>query len=415
MIGYIASWIAAAAAIAVVVFPTTVESFPTHVCATNAPAQDTLDLKSTSVDVGSNPWGLVYLNEKIAFASVNLSLGVLDVSDFTPKLKALLPLPTEFGIGDDDVNADGYGFRGVALTHDKRNLYIATGYGAVIFDVPKAILGRNDSIVGVLSQNGYAGRSSIELSITPDDKYVFISQEFGSNATYNLGAVEVYNVTRLNNGTVVSSCKGFIALGYATIGQQFSKDYTKLFVTSELNNTATSLNQTSGIISVLDVEKLKQTPGKSLLNKVSSGCHPVRCQLSTDGTQLWVSLREANQVLAYDAEKIINSTTDVLLATVNTGTSPIGLAAIGSHILTVDSNRFYYDNTSTGVTVVDTVAAVEQGQVDFPQIPTGAFPRALAVSPDGNTLLISEYDDSTIRAVDVRSLNNFQRKERKKK
>jgi sugar lactone lactonase YvrE len=56
---------------------------------------------------------------------------------------------------------------------------------------------------------------------------------------------------------------------------------------------------------------------------------------------------------------------------------------------------------------VNGVNALGKGQVNFPQIPTaGEFPRALAVSPDGNTLLVAEFLAMTVRAIDVSYLNN---------
>ncbi|KAI4600630.1 hypothetical protein KJ359_000989 [Pestalotiopsis sp. 9143b] len=405
MLGFVASWTAAAAAIAVVFFSNAASSFPTHVCATNAAPQVNLDLNVSVLDVGPRPWGLVYFNETVALAAVNFSLAVLDVSTLEPKLVHLLPTPPQFTIGNDDFNEDGYGFRDIKLTKDKENAYVATGYGAVVFDVPRALAGRNDSAVGVLSNNGLAGRSSIELQITADDQFVFVSQEFGSNATYQRGAVEVYNITRHENRTVESHWRGFIALGFATIGQQFSTDHSLLFVTSEMNGTATSLNETSGIISVLDVAKLRTYVGQALVKKVDAGCHPVRAAMSLDGRHLWVSQREANQVMAFDTAKLAdNTSTEALVATVNTGTSPIGITAIKNHILTADSNRFGYSNASTGVTFVNAAGALAEGRIAFPQVPTGPFPRALAVSPNGKTVLVSEFDGGTIRALDVSSV-----------
>jgi DNA-binding beta-propeller fold protein YncE len=224
--------------------------------------------------------------------------------------------------------------------------------------------------------------------------------------THDLGAVEVYSITRMENRTVTSTWKGFIALGFRTIGQQFSPDHKKLFVTSEINGTATSLNQTGGLISVLDVATLRVTPGKSLVKKVPGGCHPVRSTMSLDGKQLWVTARESNQVLAFDAEKLADNTTmNPLLAQLDTGTSPLGITAIKNHIFTADSNRWDYNGTTTGVTVVNVGGALHKGLVNFPQIPTGAFPRTLVASPSGNTLLISEFAASNIRAVDISSLN----------
>ncbi|KAI1856639.1 hypothetical protein JX265_011598 [Neoarthrinium moseri] len=347
MAGFVAYWAAAVAAIAAVLLPLTA-AFPTHVCATNAPPQPDLPLNNSVLGVESRPWGLIYLNEKIAFAAVNFSIGVIDTSELTPKMKYMLPLPPWCLIGNTNITEDGYGLRGLALTNDKRNLYAATGYGAVILDVNRALAGRNDSYVGVLSKDGYVGQSAIEVTVSADDKFVFISQEFGSNNTWGLGALEVYNVTRLANGTVASTWRGFIALGYATIGQQFSQDHSRLFVTSEMNNSATSLNDTTGIVNVLDVATLRRTPGKSLVKKIVAGCHPVRAQMSLDGRHLWVTTRESNHVLAFDAAKLADNTTmDAQVAQINTGTSPIGITAIRGHILTADSNRFGYSNAST--------------------------------------------------------------------
>lgn len=402
-------WTAAVAAVTVglLASPVVSQSWePTNVCARNALPRDALDLNYTTVSVGYRTWGLVYLNETIAFAAANMSIAVLDTTNFTPVQIASIPLPDGFSFGNDDILKEGYGFRALTLSNNKENLYVATGFGAVIYDVEWAIANRSDSIVGVLSQNGTTGSSAIELSITPEDDYVFISQEFGSNKTLGHGTIEVYSVTRQANRTVTNTFVGWVPLGFATIGQQFSKDKTKLFVTSEMKITATALNQTTGIISVLDVAKLKKYPKLSLITTVEAGCHPVRAQMSTDGDTLWVTLRDANQVLAFDANKLTsNDTTNSLLTTVNTGTSPIGITAVGSHILTADSNRFNYTGTTAGVTVVYGPDALNKGVVDFPQIPTGAFARALAVSPSGNTLLVAEFEELTVRAVDISSFN----------
>lgn len=409
MAGFLAPWNWVASAM--LVFSTIAACYPTNYpqyrCATNAAPQNALNgLNTTALRVGNRPWGITYLNEYIAFAAVNFSIAVLDTTKFQPQVLSTIPFPEKaWGkMGNDDINSDGYGYREIALSHDKLNLYVATGYGAVIIDVVRAITGAKNPVVGYLTSGGFAGSSAIELSVTPDNKFVFISQEFGNANTYNRGAVEVFNVTRQDDGTVVSSWRGYIALpGFATVGQQFSPDHKKLFVTSELNSTTAALNRTSGVLSVLDVATLKYYPGNALFAKVSSGCRPVRCHM--DGERLWVTQRDANKLSVFDVQKLVNNETDdALLATVNTGTSPIGVDSVGKYVFTADSNRFDYDNATTGVTVVDSTLALE-GQVDFPQIPTGEFPRALAVSPSGNRLLISEFGSGNIRVVDVSSLN----------
>lgn len=214
MAGHIITYIVAvAAAIAVILFPTTVWAdltrYPHQRCATNAAEQRALDLKSRSVLVGPRPWGLTYLNDTIAFATVNFAVAVLNTTEFAPRVIAYVPLPRK-NMGNDDPQDDGYGYRELALSHDKQTLYIATGYGAAIVDVNKAFEEPLHACIGVLSRKGITGRSAIELSITPDDKHVFISQEFGSTVTGGRGAIEVYQVDRLDDGTVNSTFKGFM-------------------------------------------------------------------------------------------------------------------------------------------------------------------------------------------------------------
>ncbi|KAH8671610.1 hypothetical protein BX600DRAFT_459362 [Xylariales sp. PMI_506] len=76
--------------------------------------------------------------------------------------------------------------------------------------------------------------------------------------------------------------------------------------------------------------------------------------MSTDGTTLWATARDSNQLLAFEVDKLVhNQTSDALLTTVQTGTSPAGVALVGDFVLTADSNRFGYLDASTGVTVVD--------------------------------------------------------------
>lgn len=186
--------------------------YPDFRCATNAPPQNVLGFNSTSVRVGNRPWGLVYLNDFFAFAAINFSIGVLDTTNFEPRLLNMIPFPMDLQMGNLDINSDGYGYRELALSHDKKTLYVATGYGAVVLDVARALFGRNDSVIGVLSSGGYAGHSAVELSVTPDDNFVFISQEFGSNNSYGRGAVEVFKVTR-GTATISSIWRGKARLG----------------------------------------------------------------------------------------------------------------------------------------------------------------------------------------------------------
>ncbi|KAI1866343.1 uncharacterized protein JN550_007731 [Neoarthrinium moseri] len=404
-------WAAITAASSVVALSRLVPPFPTAVCSTIAPPQSVLNVTTASTSVDHHPFGIKYLTNDIAFAVIGRTIGVLDTSQFKPVLKYQIHLThaiaARLGFDEDDPDTEAYIFHGLAITNDGRNLYAAGGYGAIVIDTQRAVAGRNDSIVGVLANDGRAGNYSAMVSITPDDQYVFFTQEFGSPFTFKHGSLEVWNVFRAEDGAVTGVYKGFIILGFYTVDLAFSHDYSKLYVTNEIGGLPASSNDTVGSVAVLDVAKLKQSPASSLLWAVDAGCHPVRVKLSPDGKNLWVNAREGNELLVFDTEMLnSNDTLDrALVTTIQTGTSPVAVAVVGSYVFTADSNRFGYSNTTSGLTVVNTQEVLQEDEpVRFPQIPMGSFPREFGVSPDGKTLLVSEYDGYEIRAVDIGSL-----------
>ena len=127
--------------------------------------------------------------------------------------------------------------------------------------------------------------------------------------------------------------------------------------------------------------------------------------VSHNGKHVWVTARESNMLLAFDAAKLESNSSSALIASVQVGTSPVGLQFVnhGRHIITADSNRFGYANATSGLTVIDVEVALN-GTQGFPRIPTGLFPRDMAVSPDGKTLLVSVYGSNMTQAVNVTQL-----------
>ena len=76
-----------------------------------------------------------------------------------------------------------------------------------------------------------------------------------------------------------------------------------------------------------------------------------------------------------------------------------------TRILTANSNRFALPGTTTGLSVVDVQAALRNDtSAVLGQIPTGKFPREFATSPDGCTVLVSEYGSKAVQAVDVATI-----------
>ncbi|KAI1091074.1 cytochrome cd1-nitrite reductase-like protein [Rostrohypoxylon terebratum] len=208
------------------------------------------------------------------------------------------------------------------------------------------------------------------------------------------------------NGSMNGVYKGYTTLGYAAVGTAFSRDQSKLYVTSEITAKATSVNETQGTVSVLDAATLYTNPSKAVLHSVGAGCSPVRLEVSPDGKLVWVTSRQSNRLLAFDTAKLDSAHPEgSLVASVQVGTSPVGLTIIneGRHVITADSNRFNAPNSTTGLTIVDVEEALK-GKQGFRKIPTGMFPREFAVSPDGKTVLVAQYRSNAIQALDVTSL-----------
>ena len=374
-------------------------------CQIVAPPQKNLtSVRTAEITVPAHPFGVAYAQQNdIAFVALNTSLGVLNTSAFTPILIHEIPLPAPYvGVS---------GALGIALTHSGHHVLVtASSIALIVVDAAKASTGSPDAVVGVLNGTAAAGDSAIEVTITGDDKYAFISQEYGSPQTSGRGTIEVFELQRpAANGTVFGTYVGYLILGDAVVGTAISPDGRILYATSE---TASS-NTTQGTLSVIDVEKLKTDPSKALISNVTAGCGPVRVLVSRDNQVVWVTARESNALLAFDAFKLIADQKAALLTSVQVGTSPVGLIFAGAklrRILTANSNRFagldpsLYGNATTGLSVVDVDAAIRGEQANLGQIPTGSFPRELAISPNGKTILVTDYGSSMIQAVDVSTL-----------
>ncbi|MCJ1453212.1 hypothetical protein MMC28_003558 [Mycoblastus sanguinarius] len=368
-------------------------------CQTVAPPEKNLtSVRTAEITVPAPPFGVVYAQQNdIAFVALNTNLGVLNTSTFTPSLIHEIPLSAPYvGIS---------GATGIALTHNGRHVLVtASSTALVVVDAAKAATGSPDAVVGVLNGTAAAGDSAIEVTITGDDKYAFVSQEYGSLQTSGRGTIEVFELQRpAANGTVSGTYVGYLILGDAVVGTALSPDGRILYATSETASSSTR----QGTLNIIDVEKLKTDPSKALISNVTAGCSPVRVLVSQDNQVVWVTARESNALLAFNASKLLSNQSAALLASVQVGTSPVGLTFAGaneSRILTANSNRFAYGNATTGLSVVEVDAAIRGEQATLGQIPTGSFPREFAISPDGKTILVTDYGSSMIQAVDVSTL-----------
>lgn len=371
-----------------------------------APAQQNITHANTTLfQVPGLPFGVVYatLQKDVAFVSLNPrgvnsvgSLGVLNISTFTPTWIRSVPIPAAYA---------REGLYGITLTRDGKYVYIASGPGAVIVDTALAVNGSRDAVVGTFNgttSTQKTGDGAIQITLSKNESFAFVSQEYGPVLNSTPGNVDVFKVG--SSGLNVTGMPvGYLSLGFEVVGTALSPNGKTLYATSE------SFNGTSeqGIISVIDVATLETNSSDANLGNVSAGCEPVRAIVSRDGSVVWVTSRQSNHLLAFNASRMISHPNDALIASVQVGTLPVGLTFFRNEtrILTADSNRENYPNATTGLSVVNVQAALAgNSSAVLGRVATGLFPREFATSLDGKTILVADYNSSQVQVVDVSSL-----------
>jgi DNA-binding beta-propeller fold protein YncE len=377
-----------------------------------APPEKPLKVKYAYTPVPLVPFGLAWsrhaayvfasLNPNTGSRSKTYSLGVYSAKGGAPyKPLQQITLPVQG-------SASAFG---TARTRGGRYLLVASGKGAIVIDTAKAVAGSPGAVLGTLSGNG--GDSAIEVTLSPNDAYAFVSEEYGNASTNNLGDIEVFNLHQaLTSGFSPKNFIGEIVLGRAVVGTAISPDGKTMYATSEITpgGPTEPVDGVTGVgmLSVLDLKTLETVPGDALLRQITNvGCNAVRVTTSPNGKVVWVTARQSNAVLAYDAKKLLTDPLHAQLASVQVGTAPVGMAMIdgGRRLITADSDRFNAAGAYTGLTVVDTAAALaHQQNANLGRIPTGTFPREFALSPAGRALLVSDYGSNEIQTVVTASI-----------
>ncbi len=317
-------------------------------------------------------------------------IAVMSDGGFTPKLVRTISLPVPSVAGE-------------TLTHDGRYLLAAGGSGAVVVSVAEAERGDANPVLGVLSIPGTAASSgadsAIEVETTADDRFAFVADEYADQiAVFNLHAA-------LAGGLRTSGYVGTIALGRAVVGMAISPDGRHLYATSEAAAGAAA-DAGYGTISVIDVGRAETAPASAVVATAPAGCGTVRLAVSADGRTIWVTARESDLLLAFSASKLISDPSKALLAAVRVGEAPVGLALVdqGRRVVVADSDRFDLPGATTGLSVIDTAAALAGKPALLGVITAGQFPRELALEPNGRTLLVTNFASGQLEAVNTDEL-----------
>ncbi len=338
------------------------------------------------VSVPGRPFGVVSTaNHALSFVSLDSSLAVLRSRSSPPVLDHQVPVPGH-PVGE-------------TLTHDDRYLLVADGNsGAVVLDVRKVESNAANSVVGTLT--GGSGGGAIEVEVSPDDRYAFVTLESSAElAVFNLNEA-------LTQGFGPRDLVGTVPLGEAPVGMAISPDGRWLYATSEAESgqrAGVGRGQRLGTLSVIDLGRAETDAKSSVVSTVTAGCSPVRVVVSSNGQTVWVTARGSDALLAFSAASLRSDPTHALIAQVRVGAAPVGLALVNgdSRIVVAESNRFGA-GTTADLTVVNIQDALAQKPALLGTIPAGRFPREMAVS--GGTLLVTNYGSGQVEAVDLRTL-----------
>ncbi len=290
---------------------------------------------------------------------------------------------------------------GMALTPDGKSLIVASGHFILFLGVKRLKSGKgdptNDSISdGENPMSGY-------LNVTADGKFLFVSNE----------AAQTISVVDLEHGR---KSIGTIPVGIGPIALTFSKDGRYLYTSSltaprdwnwpnvckpEGQDLASAeATKPEGAIIVVDVERAKTAPVRSVVSRVPAACSPARIAMSPSGNRIYVTARGSNAVLAFDAEKLVSDPDHARVGMVLVGTGPVPVAVAdgGKLVIVGNSNRF--DTDQSKAEVLDVLSADPLQVVSH--IQAGAFPREMRLSPDGNTLFLTNSSSDSLQIIDLR-------------
>ena len=287
---------------------------------------------------------------------------------------------------------------GEALTPDGRYLLAADGRsGAEVISVRAAEAGSKDAVVGTLSAAGRSDVGAIEVAVSRDGRYAFVSDE-------DSGVISVFNLSRaLADRFAPGYFVGTIPAQLDPVGLAFSPDGRWLYSTSEAEGAG---SKNVGSLAVIDVAEAEKDPARSVVARTPAGCNPVRVTTSADGSVVWVTARASDALLAFSAGRLRTDPAHALLADVRVGELPVGLALArcGSMIIVADSDQLFVPGKSSSLAVVDVPDALAGRPALVGYLPAGRFPREMALEPDGRTLLVTNFISSQLEAVNVAGL-----------
>lgn len=319
---------------------------------------------------------------------------------------------------------------GLAMSKGGRYLMVAVhggkscpSGGVQFIDVRKAIAGDSRAAMGTVPTDP----SAIEVAISPDNKLVFVANEFsaGQGSCQDPDSVSVIDFQKaLSSGQSASSVIGAIPVDCAPVGLAISGDGRRLYVTNETalpsrpfyDATAcnipdgpgcpiTTHQDAVGTVDVVDIHTARTNPAGSLMAEIPAQCSPTRVILTNNDTIAWVSARDSNSLLAFNAGALLDNPSASLLSTAPVGVAPDGAQPFSHRRFMAVANTNRFDNCpGAGGTV--SILKINRGLFSSTvgTFDAGVFPRQWTISPDGKLLYLTEFGSDTLGIFPVRSI-----------
>ena len=280
---------------------------------------------------------------------------------------------------------------GMAISPNGRDLVAAGGSGASVFSVPRIEQPNSAPSSWLLGSFTSRGQGAIEAAVSPDGDDVFVSLEDSEQlAVFNLKKAE-------RSGFGPSDLVGYVPMGVAPVGMAISPNGRFLYATSE----AATETGTEGTLTTIDLRRAEEQPSRSIVSTVWAGCSPVRVVATS--SSVYVTARESDELLEFSASDLVSHPASALTGQVQVGEAPVGLALVNHDktVVIADSNRFNAKGATSNLAIV---AAEKKSLQLVGYVAAGDFPRDMAVSPDGTTVVISDYGSGDVEEVDVGTL-----------
>jgi DNA-binding beta-propeller fold protein YncE len=302
----------------------------------------------------------------------------------------------------------------IVLTHDNKLLIVADGESVTFLDIARMYQGSHDAVLGRIRDQ--EGDATINVNVTADDKFLFVSNERAASIT-------VIDLSKARaEGFQRSAIVGRVKVGIAPIALVFSPDEKLLYSTSEVGSrgfrwpamcrsegrAAGGGEHSQGAVFVVDVAKAETRPEQAVVGVVNAGCSPVRLAISPGGDFLYVTARNSNAMLCFNAAKVMNDAQHALVGEVPVGAAPVPvmITADGSKILVGNSNRFAArPGDHQDITVIDAARVGEGKAAVLGKIPAQGFPRKFAVSADTRTIFLSNFTSDTLEVIDAERIS----------